>query len=279
MKSKNSSSHAKNTDSAAASAVDSGAPIDAAASKQQTTHFGYKEVPVAEKQQHVAQVFSSVAKNYDVMNDVMSMGLHRLWKRAAVSKMQLRSGLRVLDLAGGSGDLTVLISKQLGTSGKVVLSDINPEMLAEGRKRVINEGLFAAVECVEANAEQLPFADNYFDRIVIGFGLRNVTDKAAALRSMLRVLKPGGLLTVLEFSQPSSSLLNKIYDVYSFQFLPRMGQLIAKDADSYKYLAESIRMHPDQDSLLAMLQDAGFARCRYSNLAGGIVAIHQGYKL
>ena len=243
------------------------------------THFGYTRVAKKDKAERVGEVFRSVASRYDVMNDVMSMGMHRLWKRATVASMGLRPGHHVLDVAGGSGDLTVLASKRIGAKGRVVLSDINPAMLQEGRDRIINEGLVDRVDVVEADAEALPFQDASFDRAVIAFGLRNVTDKEKALKSMLRVLKPGGHLTVLEFSKPVLPLLAKLYDVYSFSCLPRMGRWIAKDEASYRYLAESIRMHPDQATLLSMMQDAGFERCRYENMTGGIVALHQGWCL
>ncbi len=243
-----------------------------------TTHFGFEQVPAADKVRRVGQVFSSVAARYDVMNDVMSMGMHRLWKRFAVTVLAPRAGERILDLAGGTGDLTALIAPKVGERGRVVLSDINPAMLETGRARLIDEGRVGNIDYAIANAEHLPFPDDHFDAVVIGFGLRNVTDKDQALREMARVLKPGGRAMVLEFSQPVAPGLKPVYDVYSFRVLPLMGKLIANDADSYRYLAESIRMHPDQGSLRDMMEAAGLIQCRYFNLTGGIVAIHRGYK-
>lgn len=247
--------------------------------KQDTTHFGFQQVPVAEKANKVAGVFHSVADKYDVMNDVMSMGIHRLWKRITIDESGARRGQKVLDLAGGTGDLAAKFARIVGETGEVVLSDINASMLANGKRRLIDMGLGGNVKFIQANAECLPFVDNHFDIITIAFGLRNVTDKDAALRSMLRVLKPGGRLLVLEFSKPVLPGLAPIYDQYSFKLLPLMGKLIANDAASYQYLAESIRMHPDQDTLKGMMEAAGFERVTYRNMTGGIVALHKGFKL
>lgn len=244
-----------------------------------TTDFGYQDVPRHEKAARVADVFHSVAARYDVMNDLMSMGIHRLWKRLTLERSGVRPGHRVLDIAGGTGDLTLKFSRMVGPRGQVILADINASMLAVGRDKLIDSGVGGNVDYVQANAECLPFPDNHFDCITIAFGLRNVTDKDAALRSMQRVLKPGGRLLVLEFSKPQSALLTKAYDEYSFRFLPRMGQLVAGDADSYRYLAESIRMHPDQPTLKGMMEAAGLERVEYTNLTGGIVALHRGIKL
>lgn len=243
-----------------------------------TTHFGFKDVPWDEKQKKVAGVFHSVAQKYDVMNDLMSLGIHRLWKRFTIEMSGVRSGDRVLDLAGGTGDLTAKFSRLVGPQGQVILSDINDSMLRVGRERLVDRGIVGNVEYVQANAECLPFADNYFNAITIAFGLRNVTDKDKALRSMYRVLKPGSPLLVLEFSKPDK-FLSPIYDAYSFKLLPLMGKLVANDPESYQYLAESIRMHPDQETLKGMMEEAGFERCEYFNLTGGIVALHRGYKL
>jgi len=242
-----------------------------------TTHFGFQQVPVAEKAQRVRDVFDSVATEYDLMNDVMSLGIHRLWKRLAIGMANIQPGQQVLDLAGGTGDLVLLIAPKVGPQGKVVLSDINNAMIRTGRARLLDKGIAGNVEYIQADAEQLPFPDNSFDCITIAFGLRNVTHKQTALDSMYRVLKPGGRLLILEFSRPAA-LLRPAYDFYSFSILPRLGQLIARDAASYRYLAESIRMHPDQKTLVGMLESAGFERCDYHNLTGGIVAIHRGYK-
>ncbi len=246
--------------------------------KEKTTHFGFRSVPWQEKEAAVGEVFRSVASQYDVMNDVMSFGIHRLWKRYAIASGHLRPGHRVLDLAGGSGDLTRLASRQVGPSGEVVLADINAAMLDVGRARLLNEGLTDNISFVQANAQTLPFPDNYFDCITIAFGLRNVTDKAEALRSMYRVCKPGGKLLVLEFSHPVVPGLKFLYDWYSFNILPQLGKLIANDQESYQYLAESIRMHPDQQTLKKMIEDSGFADCEIKNLTGGIVALHMAWK-
>jgi demethylmenaquinone methyltransferase/2-methoxy-6-polyprenyl-1,4-benzoquinol methylase len=243
-----------------------------------TTHFGYKDVPTEDKQGMVADVFHSVAAKYDVMNDLMSFGVHRLWKRFTIDMSGVRSGNKVLDLAGGTGDLTKKFSKIVGPSGKVVLADINSSMLEVGRERLTNQGYVGNIEYVQANAQHLPFEDNTFDVITIAFGLRNVTDKDEALRSILRVLKPGGRLLVLEFSQTNNPLLKKAYDLYSFTALPLMGKLVTNDSESYKYLAESIRMHPDQETLKGMMEDAGFNRVSYHNMTGGMVALHRGIK-
>lgn len=244
----------------------------------ETTHFGYQTVRREDKQQKVAEVFHSVASKYDLMNDLMSFGIHRLWKRFAIGLSGVRRGQHVLDIAGGTGDLAKAFSREVGATGKVVLSDINESMLAVGRDRLIDAGC-SNVECILANAETLePFADNSFDLVTISFGLRNVTDKDAALRSMYRVLKPGGRLLILEFSKPVFEPLSKLYDMYSFTALPLMGKLVANDSESYRYLAESIRMHPDQRTLRQMMEAAGFTGCDYHNLTGGIVALHRGFK-
>ncbi|QKX16815.1 bifunctional demethylmenaquinone methyltransferase/2-methoxy-6-polyprenyl-1,4-benzoquinol methylase UbiE [Microbulbifer sp. YPW1] len=246
--------------------------------ERKTTHFGYQEVPVEEKAGRVADVFHSVAARYDVMNDLMSGGVHRLWKRFTIELSAARPGQTILDIAGGTGDLTARFSRIVGPTGKVVLADINASMLKVGRDRLLDRGIAGNVETVQADAQYLPFPDNTFDCITIAFGLRNVTDKDLALRSMLRVLKPGGRLLVLEFSKPQSKLLEKVYDQYSFRLLPFMGKLVADDADSYRYLAESIRMHPDQETLKDMMGEAGFVDCEFHNMTGGIVALHKGIK-
>ncbi|WP_439886543.1 bifunctional demethylmenaquinone methyltransferase/2-methoxy-6-polyprenyl-1,4-benzoquinol methylase UbiE [Pseudomonas sp. MBLB4123] len=243
-----------------------------------TTHFGFQDVPESQKAQKVAEVFHSVAAKYDLMNDLLSGGLHRLWKRFTIELSGVRPGNRVLDIAGGTGDLTKQFARLVGPQGEVVLADINESMLKVGRDRLLDRGVAGNVTFVQADAEKLPFPDNHFDCVTIAFGLRNVTHKEDALRSMLRVLKPGGRLLVLEFSKPSSELLSKVYDTYSFRFMPLMGKLITNDAESYRYLAESIRMHPDQDSLKAMMAEAGFERVTYHNMTGGIVALHRGIK-
>ena len=243
-----------------------------------TTHFGYQTVAESEKAQKVAEVFHSVAAKYDLMNDLMSAGVHRLWKRFTIELSGVRHGNRVLDIAGGTGDLTRKFSRLVGPDGEVVLADINASMLSVGRDRLLDQGIAGNVRFVQADAEALPFPDNHFDCITIAFGLRNVTHKDKALESMLRVLKPGGRLLVLEFSKPGNKLLSKAYDQYSFTLLPFMGKLVTNDSDSYRYLAESIRMHPDQDTLKAMMEQAGFARVTYHNMTGGIVALHRGIK-
>ena len=243
-----------------------------------TTDFGYKKVNVEEKAGKVAEVFHSVASNYDLMNDLMSGGIHRLWKRVTIEMSGVRPGHKVLDIAGGTGDLAAKFSRIVGAEGTVVLADINDSMLKVGRDRLVDRGITENVRFSQADAQYLPFPDNTFDVITIAFGLRNVTDKDMALRSMLRVLKPGGKLLVLEFSKPPNPLLSKIYDGYSFSVLPKLGKLFANDADSYQYLAESIRMHPDQDTLLGMMDQAGFENTDYHNMTGGIVALHRGVK-
>jgi demethylmenaquinone methyltransferase/2-methoxy-6-polyprenyl-1,4-benzoquinol methylase len=245
---------------------------------QKTTHFGYKTVNVEEKAGKVADVFHSVASNYDLMNDLMSAGVHRLWKRMTIEMSGVRPGNKVLDIAGGTGDLAAKFSPIVGTDGYVVLADINDSMLKVGRDRLMNIGVVDNVKFSQADAQYLPFPDNTFDIITIAFGLRNVTDKDLALKSMLRVLKPGGRLLILEFSKPGNPLLSKIYDTYSFNILPKLGKLFADDADSYQYLAESIRMHPDQKTLISMMDDAGFANTDFHNMTGGVVALHRGVK-
>ena len=242
------------------------------------TDFGFERVAWSEKARRVRGVFDSVADRYDVMNDLMSAGAHRLWKRFALSCTNLRAGQRALDVAGGTGDLTVGMARQVGPTGLVLLTDINAAMLARGRDRLLDEGLVDNVRVVQANAEKLPFRDGQFHCVTIGFGLRNVTDKPAALASMRRVLRPGGQLIVLEFSQLAIPALRPLYDAYSFNILPRLGELVAGDAASYRYLAESIRKHPDQETLLGMMRDAGLSGCSYQNLSGGIVAVHRGYR-
>lgn len=243
-----------------------------------TTHFGYQIVKSDQKEKLVADVFHSVAAKYDIMNDFMSFGIHRLWKKFTIDCSRVQTGQRILDLAGGTGDLTAKFSRMVGQSGEVILADINDSMLKVGRAKLQNKGISNNVYYVQANAEALPFPDNHFDCITIAFGLRNVTQKEKALRSMLRVLKPGGRLLVLEFSKPTNAILNKLYDYYSFYFLPKIGKLVVKDADSYQYLAESIRMHPDQQTLKKIMEDVGFDDVSYYNLTGGIVALHRGYK-
>ncbi|MFO7326169.1 MAG: class I SAM-dependent methyltransferase [Pseudomonadota bacterium] len=242
-----------------------------------TTDFGFERVAWTEKARRVRGVFDSVASKYDLMNDLMSAGAHRLWKRFTLSCTNLRAGQRALDVAGGTGDLSVGMLKQVGPSGLVVLTDINAEMLRRGRDRLIDEGFASNSRVVQANAECLPFRPAQFDCVTIGFGLRNVTDKMAALRSMKSMLRPGGQLIVLEFSQLAIPALKPLYDAYSFKVLPLMGRLVANDEASYRYLAESIRKHPDQETLLAMMREAGLENCSYQNLSGGIVAVHRGY--
>lgn len=244
-----------------------------------TTHFGYRQVPVDEKKKLVGRVFSSVAQKYDLMNDLMSFGVHRLWKRYFVATAGVKRGDRVLDLAGGTGDIAALLHQRVGSDGAVVLGDINADMLRVGRDRLTDRGLVRGLDYAQLNAEALPFPDASFDLVTIAFGLRNVTDKPAALNEMFRVLKIGGRALVLEFSQVKAAKLKPLYDFHSFQVLPRLGRLFAGDPDSYQYLAESIRQHPPQDELRAMMETAGFARCDYRNLSAGIVAIHSGYKV
>ena len=243
-----------------------------------STDFGFEKVAWGEKARRVRGVFDSVAGNYDLMNDLMSAGAHRLWKHFTLSLTNLRQGQRALDVAGGTGDLAAGLARQVGDRGLVILTDINAAMLGHGRDRLTDKGLVANICYVQANAEKLPFPESTFDCITIGFGLRNVTDKAAALASMRRALKPGGQLLVLEFSHPVAPGLKPLYDAYSFKVLPLLGKLVAGDAHSYRYLAESIRMHPNQEKLLGMMQAAGLEGCRYHNLSGGIVAVHRGYK-
>ena len=245
-------------------------------SENQQTHFGFKTVGENEKAGKVGEVFHSVARKYDLMNDVMSAGLHRTWKRFAVEVSGVKKGDRVLDVAGGSGDLSRLFAKKTGATGQVILTDINASMLAVGRDRLMDDGI--AVPALQCDAEKLPFPDEYFDCVIVAFGLRNMTHKDKALAEMQRVLKPGGRLLVLEFSQVWKPL-TPLYDAYSFKLLPLMGRLFAKDADSYQYLAESIRMHPDQETLRQMMVDAGLAKVDYYNLAAGVVALHKGWKI
>ncbi len=244
-----------------------------------STHFGFRDVPVAEKQRLVGKVFSSVAADYDRMNDFMSVGLHRWWKRHFVATSGVRPGQRVLDLAGGTGDISALLSERVGDAGLVVLGDINAQMLGVGRDRLLDRGVFANIRFTQLNAEALPFPDGSFDLVTMAFGLRNVTDKPAALREMQRVLRPGGKVLVLEFSKLRAEPLKPLYDLYSFKVLPWLGQRVAGDADSYRYLAESIRKHPDQDTLAGMMRDAGLHQVTYRNLSAGIVAIHSGLRL
>ncbi|WP_018878215.1 bifunctional demethylmenaquinone methyltransferase/2-methoxy-6-polyprenyl-1,4-benzoquinol methylase UbiE [Thioalkalivibrio sp. ALE28] len=242
------------------------------------THFGYQTVPESEKASRVGEVFHSVASRYDVMNDLMSMGIHRIWKRYTLERTGVRPGMKILDLAGGTGDLAGAFAPRVGPKGQIVVCDINASMLEAGRDRMLDEGHVGNLDFVQADAEQLPYPDDYFDRVTIAFGLRNVTRKERALAEMRRVIKPGGCVLVLEFSQPMAPL-RPLYDVYSFKMLPLMGKLVANDADSYRYLAESIRMHPDQETLAGMMRDAGLERVEYDNLTGGIVALHRGTKL
>jgi demethylmenaquinone methyltransferase/2-methoxy-6-polyprenyl-1,4-benzoquinol methylase len=243
-----------------------------------STDFGFQRVPWREKARRVRGVFDSVADRYDLMNDLMSAGAHRLWKQFTLSLTGLRSGDVALDIAGGTGDLAAGLARQVGKPGLVVLADVNANMLQHGRDRLTNRAVVGNVQYVQADAERLPFADASFDCVTIGFGLRNVTDKAAALIAMRRVLKPGGQLLVLEFSQPVLPALSRIYDVYSFNVLPWLGRAVAGDAESYRYLAESIRRHPDQQGLIELMKTAGLESCRYHNLMGGIVAVHRGYR-
>lgn len=243
-----------------------------------TTHFGYRKVPTDEKASLVGQVFRSVAPKYDLMNDLMSFGLHRLWKRFTIAEAGVRAGQQVLDVASGTGDLAKAFAKIIGAKGKVIMTDINDAMLEVGRDRLADAGIIGNIETVQANAENLPFPDDTFDCVTIAFGLRNVTDKLAALKSMYRVLKPGGRCLVLEFSHPPIPLVNKLYDFYSFNVIPKIGELVTRDRESYQYLVESIRMHPDQETLEDLMADAQFDEVTYFNLSGGIVALHKGFK-
>jgi demethylmenaquinone methyltransferase / 2-methoxy-6-polyprenyl-1,4-benzoquinol methylase len=240
-----------------------------------TTDFGFEQVSPAQKTQRVGEVFSSVAKKYDLMNDLMSFGIHRLWKKMTIALTSPRPGQSFLDIAGGTGDLAARLAKRHGKNSHIVLTDINPDMLNVGRQRLLDQGLLENISFVLADAEKLPFPDQSFDCITIAFGLRNVTDKMAALRSMRRCLKPGGQAFILEFSKPAVPGLQTLYDLYSFKILPRLGKWIAKDAESYRYLVESIRMHPDQQTLKQWIFDAGFDHCQYQNFSGGIVALHR----
>ena len=243
------------------------------------TDFGFTSIPKDKKKSRVRAVFDSVAEQYDIMNDVMSLGLHRLWKRFVVAQSGLKAGQKALDVAAGSGDLSLGLLKRVGPTGRVIVTDINTAMLRRGRDRLVNAGMTGNVEYAEADAENLPFKSEVFNCVTIGFGLRNLTDKSSALRSMRRVLKPGGRVLVLEFSKPNFGPLNRFYDMYSFQVLPKLGQLLANDAASYQYLAESIRKHPDQEQLKALMVEQGFERCCYYNLSGGIVSVHVGFRL
>jgi demethylmenaquinone methyltransferase/2-methoxy-6-polyprenyl-1,4-benzoquinol methylase len=246
--------------------------------RPENTDFGFQQVPWKDKARRVRQVFDSVANRYDLMNDLMSGGAHRLWKQFTLSLTALRPGQQALDIAGGTGDLAAGMAKQVGATGLIVLSDINASMLQQGRDRLTDKAIVGNVQYVQADAQSLPFSDGQFHCVTIGFGLRNVTDKSAALASIYRVLKPGGQLLVLEFSQPVSPTLARLYDLYSFNVLPTLGKVVTGDADSYRYLAESIRRHPDQEAMLGLMKSAGFDGCRYHNLMGGIVAVHRGYR-
>lgn len=247
-------------------------------SSEKKTHFGFETIAWDEKQKKVRDVFESVAQRYDLMNDLMSFGIHRLWKRWAAYTQHVRPGHCVLDLAGGSGDMAYLMSRKVGPKGHVVLADINENMLHVGRDRLLDRGLYAPIDFVQANAECLPFKTHQFDCIMMAFGLRNVTDQHQALASMYRVCKPGGQLSILEFSKPTHQVLQTLYDAYSFHVLPRLGSIFAQDSESYQYLVESIRMHPPQETLKTMIESAGFEHCHYQNLTGGIVALHTAYK-
>jgi len=247
-------------------------------SNENSTHFGYKTVAADEKADMVRGVFDSVASRYDIMNDLMSAGLHRLWKRYTIDRAAVKPGNVVLDLAGGTGDLAREFARKVGKEGQVVLADINAAMLEQGRRRLIDAGVSGNVTIAQVDAQSLPFEGGTFDCITMAFGLRNVTDKDAALASMYRVLKPGGKAMILEFSEPNKAI-KPAYDVYSFKVLPTIGKLVTNDPDSYQYLAESIRMHPDQETLKSMMESAGFERCRFHNMAAGIVALHIGYRI
>lgn len=244
----------------------------------QTTHFGYRSVSSEEKSSLVADVFHSVAQQYDLMNDLMSFGLHRLWKRIAIDEANIRKGQKVLDVASGTGDLAKLAAPLVSENGKVIVTDINESMLTIGRDHLTDRGIIKNIFYVQADAENLPFQNNYFDCITIAFGLRNVTNKIAALKAMYRILKPGGKLIVLEFSHSSLPMISKLYDLYSFHIIPKLGQLITKNRESYQYLVESIRMHPDQETLKDMMIESGFEEVQYFNLCAGVVALHKGYK-
>ena len=244
-----------------------------------TTHFGFETVQTEEKAGRVRAVFDSVSNKYDLMNDLMSFGVHRLWKRQVIEICGVRKGCKVLDLAAGTGDLSARFSGLVGPKGLVVFSDINASMLEQGRVRMMDEGHVGNLRYIQADAQHLPFPDDYFDCVTIGFGLRNVTDKQLALEAIFRVIKPGGRLMVLEFSKPTNKPMETLYDLYSFNLMPKIGKLVTQDEDSYRYLAESIRMHPDQETLKQMMEQAGFERCEYFNLTAGVVAIHRGYKL
>jgi demethylmenaquinone methyltransferase/2-methoxy-6-polyprenyl-1,4-benzoquinol methylase len=244
---------------------------------EEKTHFGYQTIAKSQKTKRVSEVFHSVASEYDLMNDLMSFGLHRWWKQFAITRAQIRPTDTVLDLAGGTGDLTIEITKRLNEKGQVVLADINAAMLAKSRERLLNQGILKPVSWLQTNAEALPFSNQSFDKIVMAFGLRNVTDKERALKEMARLLKPGGRCVILEFSKVTHKPLSRLYDLYSFSILPKLGKWIANDADSYQYLAESIRMHPDQETLKNMMLAAGFDKCEYQNVQGGIVAVHVGF--
>ncbi|SNC59063.1 bifunctional demethylmenaquinone methyltransferase/2-methoxy-6-polyprenyl-1,4-benzoquinol methylase UbiE [Sodalis endosymbiont of Henestaris halophilus] len=246
--------------------------------KHETTNFGFRTVAKDQKATMVTDIFHSVAAKYDLMNDLMSFGIHRIWKCCTIQYSGVRCGQKVLDLAGGTGDLTAKFSRILGEEGKVVLADINDSMLKVGREKLRNRGILGNVSYVQANAEALPFQNDTFDCITISFGLRNVTDKEQALKSMYRVIKPGGRLLILEFSIPTCKLLHKAYDLYSFHVLPCIGKIVVRDASSYRYLAESIRVHPNQETIKAMMLDAGFNNAEYFNMTNGIVALHRGYK-
>jgi len=280
-KNNNSPNNAKNNNDVEQTSMEQSTHNQAELSQTSTTeitHFGYQNVPITQKSAKVADVFHSVAQKYDLMNDVMSVGIHRLWKKFTLAIAGARYGQKVLDIAGGTGDLAAKFARQVGDNGQVILADINASMLDVGRDKLLNLGVAGNVEFVQADAEKLPFADNTFDLITIAFGLRNVTNKDNALSSMFRVLKPGGKLLVLEFSKPTNNVISKFYDLYSFNVLPKLGALIAQDAESYQYLAESIRVHPDQETLKDMLCSAGFNGVKYYNLTFGIVALHVGVK-